>query len=776
MREAWRVVGRVQGVGFRPFAYREARAAGVTGRVLNDSAGVLIEAQGEPTQLHTFKKHLLDHAPALVRIERIDTTSVDVVEVEDEFVIAPSDRSQPNVTCDITIDSATCPDCLRELFDPTDPRFGHGLINCTNCGPRYSIVTGVPYDRPATTMASFAMCPRCKREYDDPADRRFHAQPTNCPDCGPQVSLVDRTGKPIATDPIAAARTMLADGKILAIKGLGGFHLACRADDEAAVQRLRIAKHRAAKPFAIMVKSIEQARTLVELSDAGAALLQSPIAPILLCARRHRRREAYGGSIAPNMNRLGVMLPNTPIQHLLFAGDVPWPALVMTSANDSAEPMVTRNADALARLGPLCDAILWHDRDIARPVDDSVVIDTGDAPILVRRARGYVPDPIELPFASAEPGLCIGGDLKCTIALVSGRRVVLSQHLGDLSHPATLRLLESTATDLQTLLRIRPRWIACDLHPGYFGTKVAQRWARELSIPLVQVQHHHAHAAAAMVEHGVTEPTLVLVCDGTGYGTDGTTWGGELLLARYEGFERLACLTPLSIPGGDAAAHDSRRPALALLARALGPDYTNHLASRELIPDDTDRTLLAGMIDRNVNCVPSSSTGRLFDAIAALLGVATKNRFEAECAMRLEALAGDASCSLSLRERAGVREDRDHACTALDFAPLALDLWQRRRAGEDVSSLALHFHEAFARAWADVLLDQAHRRSLRAIALTGGTFCNALLTCRLTTLLEARGLRVLKHQRVPPNDGGLALGQAAIAVTQLFYSNSKATV
>jgi hydrogenase maturation protein HypF len=767
-RERWHLTGQVQGVGFRPFVYRLAQELGVAGLVTNDRDGVRLEVQAGAETLDRLRHALLHDAPPLVRIDSLRRHVVPAEAGAAEFRIVASELpSDATASCEVTVDTAVCPECLAELLDPSDPRHAHPLINCTNCGPRYSIVTAVPYDRPNTTMAAFAMCPRCAAEYADPSDRRFHAQPINCPRCGPQVGLVNAAGKPIAGDPIAVARSLLLDGKILAIKGLGGFHLAVRADRDAGVDELRRRKHRSAKPLAVMVRSHDAARRVVRLSDRGAAALASPAAPIVLCPIREGSCGFVGSlfiaaSVAPGMARLGVMLPYTPLQHLLFA-DPAMPPLVMTSANDSAEPLVYDNSDVLARLAPLCDAILWHNRDIARPVDDSVLVDLPDAPpIPVRRARGYVPASIPLPIESDEPGLCVGGDLKCTVALVQGRRVVLSQHLGDLAHPAALSLMRRTVDDLCRLLRVEPRWVACDLHPDYHGTRFARALADRRKLPLILVQHHHAHAAAVLAEHGVAERALAIVCDGTGFGPDGTIWGGELLRVDGHRFDRLASLTPLPLAGGDTAAKDARRPALALLKQALGDDWADHEAALRLVPDDADRAMLAAMLDGDVRCTPSTGAGRVFDGFAALLGVATANTYEAECAMRLEAAASAAAPTAapllpqSTTDAAGVAR--------LDLSPLVRDLLRRQADGEPVDMLARLVHDQFADAWVAAALRFARETRLRTVALSGGVFCNALLTRRVVSSLQLCGLRVLRHTVVPPNDGGLAYGQAAVAV------------
>ncbi|MEI8197690.1 MAG: carbamoyltransferase HypF, partial [Phycisphaerae bacterium] len=576
-RQQWRIQGQVQGVGFRPFIFRLAQTYGLTGSVRNEDSDVIIEAQGNDAQLAAFEQ-ALQTGPSMARVDRIVTSPMATLSSAADFQITPSTSSthflpQSNITPDL----AVCPDCQRELLAGSGRHrlAGYPLINCTHCGPRYSIVRRTPYDRANTTMSVFSMCPQCRAEYDDPAHRRFHAQPIACDACGPHLRLVTHLGEPVAGDPIAAAVRLLEAGQILAIKGLGGFHLAVRATDHAAVARLRQLKQRDAKPFAIMCASLAATQRLVDLSAAGAAALVSPVAPIVLASQRPNH--GIAPAVAPGTHRLGVMLPYTPIQHLLFAsgsggaeeGSIGG-GLVMTSANHADEPLIIDNDDALKRLGSLCDALLLHDRPIQRPADDSIVLDLSDDDVLpIRRARGFVPTPITLPdsLRHAPAGLCLGGELKNTIAVVTHGQAILSQHLGDLRHPRAYTLFQQTIRDLLELLVVQPRWIAHDLHPLYLSTQYATELARQWNVPLVPVQHHHAHAAALMAENNLEGPILAIVCDGTGYPPhpDTTIWGGELLLADWRGFRRLAHLRPLLLPGGDAASVDTRRPALAAL-------------------------------------------------------------------------------------------------------------------------------------------------------------------------------------------------------------------
>jgi hydrogenase maturation protein HypF len=684
---------------------------------------------------------------------------------EKAFKIIESEDSGRGGVCEVTADTAACAQCVAETFASDDRRHGYGLTNCTNCGPRFSIIRRVPYDRHNTTMAGFEMCPACRAEYTDPADRRFHAQPIACHDCGPRVTLVDRKGQALGTDPIATARSLLWQGRIVAIKGLGGFHIAVRGDDQSAVLRLRQLKKRDHKPLALMVSSIEEARRLVELGRAAVGWLTSPWSPIVLGVRR--RQSGIAESVAPGTHRLGLMLPYTPIHHLLLrGGEEEMPPLVMTSGNVCDEPLAIDNGDALRRLGPLCDAILWHGRPIERGVDDSVIIDAGeDTPIFVRRSRGYAPAAIELVGAEGQEGICVGGELKNAVAIVRDGAAILSQHLGDLSHPRAFENFRRTIDDMRQLFGVpRPRWIAHDMHPMYLSTSHATRLARELGVPAIGVQHHHAHAAAVMAEHGIAHRILAVVCDGTGYGTDGSIWGGELLVTDRNAFERLAHLRSLRLAGGDTAARETDRCALALLYQALGNDFADHPAARRLVPQPSRRRILARMIADDIASAHSSGAGRVFDGVAALLGLCSHNHFEAQAALALEAAAHVGQpAAAATQSFFAIADDSGE----IDLSPLMIELLRRMDHCEPVEDLALLFHEQFARAWEAAVVEAARRTQLKDVALSGGVFCNSLLARRLSELLERHGLRVLRQQQVPPNDGGIALGQAAVACARV---------
>ncbi len=760
------VRGQVQGVGFRPFVFRIATELGLEGSVFNEPAGVVIRLVGEHGAIECFVSRLVAERPPLARIDAITRRSEAVWDTGGAFRIVES--AHVGVPNRVTVDSATCPECLAELQDAKDRRHGHALINCTNCGPRYTIVRDVPYDRALTTMAGFAMCPRCATEYRDPHDRRFHAQPTCCPDCGPRVRCVDGGGAELAGDPIAAAASVLRGGGVLAVKGLGGYHLAVDATNAGAVASLRARKRRDHKPFAVLVDSLETARALVELSAEAEALLTSPAAPIVLAARKPNASVAE--AVAPGMHRLGLMLPHTPIQHLLVRQG--FRTLVMTSANASDDPLVTDDGQAIRVLSAIADAWLMHDRPIERAVDDSVVVDTAVGLVPIRRARGFVPAPIALPglgsARSTGPGVCVGGELKGAIAIVYDGQAVLSQHLGDLTYTLAFERFKQAIEDLLRLLRVRPEWIACDAHPGYLSRRHARGLAQKLGVPLLEVHHHHAHLASVMAEHGRSERTIGLICDGVGFGADGTSWGGEILVGDLDACQRIGRMRPLKLPGGDAAAKRTTRCALAWLMDArdgqLGEDPACVQVAAEL-GDRAERAAVEAMLARDLNCPPSSGMGRLFDAAAAVLGVCTFNHFEAMSGMTLEALAsgvgptGEDVCNLMpISVRGGLSE--------LDHRPLARRLAAGMLRGESIARLARLVHEVLACGLVRGAEVARGATGIEVVGLSGGVFCNGLLTSLVQAGLRRSGFEVLVHRDVPPNDGGLALGQAAIAAAR----------
>ncbi len=764
-RRRWIIHGQVQGVGFRPYVYRLANHAQISGFVANDASGVIIEAQGPCGKLEYFSETLQRNAPPLARIDDMTQVIIDQQADEHDFYIMPSDGRGPVHTA-VTPDTALCDECRQEMFDPSNLRFHHALITCTNCGPRYSIILDVPYDRPATTMASFTMCNRCYKQYNAPADRRFHAQPICCPDCGPHIELVDTGGQPLPGDPIVQAAEMLLNGAIIAIKGIGGFHLAARADDESAIMRLREHKLRDNKPFAIMCRSVSDARQFIKISPQGQKAMESAMAPIILAMRQPDAPVAR--AVAGANCRLGVMLPYTPIQHLLFSQMAKaLTALVMTSGNITDEPLAIGNSEAIERLGGMCDAFLWHNRPIARCIDDSVLLDMGPGqpPVPIRRSRGYVPSAIALHTGTGVTGLCLGGELKNTVGLVMDSQVILSQHLGDLTNQLARTQFIRSINDLCRLYKATPQFIAHDMHPLYISARHAAQLAAQFNAPLIAVQHHHAHAASVMAEHAVHGPVLALICDGTGLGLDDTGWGCELLCASAAAFHRVASLNPILLPGGDVAAKDITRSAVALLYQSFGMEFDQHPAARRLVPEDSDRKILKLMMARKLQCVSSSSAGRLFDGVAAMLGLCARNCFEAQAPMALESAAAMAPARVQTGKFWEIMHDQQ-GIKRLDLRPLIQYLLLQQQNDMPVELLAAVFQSQFAAGWEDIICRAAADTHIDTVALSGGVFANQLFANDLTHRLEHHNLKVLRHRIVPPNDGGLALGQALVAVTR----------
>jgi hydrogenase maturation protein HypF len=757
------VSGQVQGVGFRPFAYRLARELGLTGFVINNMTGVYLEVQGAAGALDEYERRLGIELPPLASIKQLERQTVGLMAGDKCFEILPSEGGEL-VDAQITVDTAVCGECLAEMNSPEDLRHGYPFINCTNCGPRYTIVRDIPYDRPNTTMADFGMCPVCAGQYRDPADRRFHAEPIACPRCGPRVWLVDAGGRQLpCDDPIASAAMMLVDGKIVAIKGLGGFHLACRADDDAAVLRLRQRKHRDAKPFALMVCDMETAAGLCDLNSQAASLLKGAVRPIVL-APLGPDAAKISGHVANGLATIGVMLPYAPLHHLLFARGAP-AALVMTSGNLSNEPIVKDNDAAIEQLSGIADAILLHNRRIERSVDDSVTqITSGGRLQILRRARGYVPKPICLTSAAEDSPaiLAVGGELKNAICLLHRGRAVLSEHIGDLTDGRVYRHFIETIDHIEKLLAICPELLAADLHPAYMSTQYARRrhcgdLPGRSELPMISIQHHHAHIASCLADNDRCGPVIGLVCDGAGYGDDGATWGCEVFEADLVGYRRLGRLRYLSLVGGDAAGRETVRPAIAALYDTFGDDYREHLALARSPGDSRTADALAEMLALGVNCPPASSLGRWFDAVAYMTGVATANRYEGEAPMMLESAAAegvDDSYAFDIRSTGPFE---------IDLRPMVADLCGDLRAGKETGVISARFHNTVA----DFLLAAAIRArtetSLNTVAVSGGCFANRYLTGRLIDALQARDFEVLTHRRIPCNDGGIALGQAVIA-------------
>jgi hydrogenase maturation protein HypF len=728
-----RVRGQVQGVGFRPFVWRLAQEMGVAGEVLNDGQGVLIRALGG--DLDAFEAALVDRAPALARVDAVEHAPHAFAAPPRGFAILPSRGS--GAATRVTPDAATCPDCLAEIRGPGRRR-GYAFTNCTQCGPRFTILDRLPYDRAQTTMAGFAMCPACRAEYDDPADRRFHAQPIACPDCGPRLWL-EVAGAVVTGDPIGEAARRLAAGQIIGVKGLGGFHLACDATDAAAVALLRQRKRRPAKPFALMARADMLARFCAP-TDGELQLMRDPAAPIVLV----RGTGALPESVAPGMARLGVMLPATPLHHLLL--DALGGPLVMTSGNLSGEPQVIGNAEARAKLGAFVDGFVMHDRDIARRLDDSV--ERAAPRMVLRRARGRVPGTLPLPpgFADAPPVLALGGQIKAAICLTGSGQALLSHHLGELDAALGWEAFLKAIADYTALFDHRPACIACDAHPGYRATQHAQG----MGLPVAAVQHHHAHLAACLAENlwprrGGRVAGIIL--DGAGYGTDGTIWGGEVLLGDYDGVQRVAHLAPAPLPGGDRAARQPWRNLLMRLDQAGLAD----IADRWL--GDFPRDPVRAAAQAGVNAPMGSSAGRLFDAVAAALGICrAAQSFEGEAAMRLEALATDAAEAPYPFAGNG---------SAIDPAPMMRALAADIAAGAEPGRIAARFHAGLAQAFCGPARALVEAGQAEAVALSGGCFQNARLMRDCLAALD--GLPVLVHREVPANDGGLALGQALIA-------------
>jgi hydrogenase maturation protein HypF len=799
------VRGIVQGVGFRPFVYTLATGLGLGGFVGNDGSGVFIEIEGPPLVLDRFEAELAGHPPPLAQVEHVSSEPL-APHGETEFHIVASEEGDSARTF-VAPDVALCADCRRELFDPADRRYHYPFINCTNCGPRFTIIYGTPYDRPLTTMRGLPLCAACRREYEDPANRRFHAQPVACPQCGPQLTFY-RAGAahPVADIPgmgalgtgaagaeeasqartvaaLGAAQAALARGEIVAIKGLGGFHLACDAASERAVAELRARKGRGAKPLAVMAANLDVARWIAHIDDQEAALLQGSAHPIVLL--RQRAGADLAERVAPGNGYVGVMLPYTPLHELIFCdlgspaaagapSAMPPQVLVMTSGNRSEEPITWRDEEALVQLAGMADAFLLHNRPIHTPCDDSVVRIFDGRELPIRRARGYAPMPILLPaWCAAGPAraglLAVGADLKSTFCLAAEGHAVLSQHIGDMGNLATYDAFTHAVDHLQTLFHVEPAALICDAHPLYFST----RWAHEHAAgrPVIAIQHHHAHIAAVLAEHGACgdEPVIGFSFDGTGYGTDGAIWGGEVLLATCAAYTRRAHLRYVPLPGGDAAVQRPYRTALAHLW-AAGVAWTDDLPPVQACPP-AERLLLLRQLETGFNAVPTSSIGRLCDAVAALAGICQIGRYEAQAAIELEALAGGAiAAACDEPQRSGYRFDFAEAgdATIFDAAPLIRQVVRDVRARRSASAIAADFHAALAALILRLSRTLRVETGIERVALSGGVFQNVTLLSAAVPLLRSAGFTVIHHRRVPPNDGGLALGQIVAGAAMLF--------
>jgi hydrogenase maturation protein HypF len=740
VRTEVRVEGVVQGVGFRPFVYALATGLGLTGLVGNDLDGVFAEVEGPEAAVAEFLGRLELQAPPLARIERVTTRALRPVRSA-SFVIAASESQTGLRRTLVSADTATCADCLRELADPADRRHGYPFINCTNCGPRFTIVRDVPYDRPLTTMAPFTMCERCAAEYHDPADRRFHAQPTCCPACGPRLRLDNHE------NPIQAAAELLRRGRVLAVKGLGGYHLAADAACEQAVAALRQRKHREDKPFAVMAADLPGARQLAEVDETAAALLTSPARPIVLLPRN--RDSTVAPATAPGNRQLGVMLPYTPLHHLLLAA-VARP-IVLTSGNVSDEPIVYRDDEARATLKGIADAFLTHDRAIHVRTDDSVARSFRGRPMLLRRSRGYVPEPLAVATGFPRPVLACGAELKNTFCLARGRHAFVSQHIGDLENAETLRSFTEGIEHFRRLFDIDPEVVAHDLHPEYLSTK----YALELDLPAEGVQHHHAHIASCLADNGETGPVIGVAFDGTGYGTDGTIWGGEFLAAGLAAFERGGHLAPVPMPGGAAAIRQPWRMAAAYVADpGVARRHQDHWPA------------VIAMAAKGINSPLTSSAGRLFDAAAAILGVRDAINYEGQAAVELEQLADPGETGAY---PAAVEAGVPFTIRGSDLLHAVIE---DRTDGVPAPVIAARFHHGVAALIEAGCLLMRERYDLGTVALSGGVFQNLLLLSATVARLEARGFRVLLHSRVPCNDGGISLGQALVVASRVAASRS----
>jgi hydrogenase maturation protein HypF len=742
------VNGIVQGVGFRPFVYQLAAQYGLKGEVANTSAGVSIQIEGPAESLTAFEEDLAAKSPPLAHIVEIQSRPHPLQNYAD-FRITSS-RGEAAMATLISPDVAVCDDCLREMFDPTDRRYHYPFINCTNCGPRYTIIDDIPYDRPKTSMRHFAMCPLCQAEYDDPLNRRFHAQPNACPACGPQVSLWDSRRQPIRTaDPIAAAADLIRQGKILAVKGLGGYHLAVDALNVQAVARLRQRKLREEKPFAVMSPDVAAIQRYALIEPAEESLLRSIQRPIVLL----NKTSSYclADEVAPRNRYVGAMLPYTPLHHLLLRCG--FTALVMTSGNRSEEPIAIANDDAFARLADLADAFLIHDRDIYLRSDDSVVRHAAGAPRVLRRSRGYVPVPVFLK-QPLPPILACGAELKNTVCFTKGELAFISQHIGDLENLSTYEFFQKTIDHMQRILAVRPELIACDLHPDYLST----RWADEQkAIPKVRVQHHHAHIVSCMAEHRMGGKVIGLSCDGTGYGADDTVWGGEVLIASARGFERVAHLSEVPMPGSAAAIREPWRMAVSYLHDAFGENLGGlDLPFMRAAGADKVR-LIQEMIAKRINSPLTSSLGRLFDGVAAIAGLRSRVSHEGQAAMELEMAAQSETEPFYDYSIEGDGPWRMLPAPIVRAA--AADVGR----GCPVGLISAKFHNTLIRLFGDLCDRIRAAHGLKRVVLSGGVFQNARLLTGLTQALEAKGFEVFSHRLVPTNDGGIALGQAMIA-------------
>ena len=744
--------GIVQGVGFRPFIYQLAADHGLCGQVSNTAGGVRIHIEGTPKRIDAFLSAITLKSPPLAQI--VDIRVADAPNQSCKaFRIVKSTAGEARATL-ISPDVCVCEDCRRELFDPADRRYQYPFINCTNCGPRYTIINDIPYDRPKTAMHTFTMCPECQAEYDDPTNRRFHAQPNACSVCGPSVTLHDHGGGPVSEDdPVGRTAELLKAGHIVAVKGLGGFHLAVDATNDNAVERLRRRKHREEKPLAVMSPDLETIRRYAVVTPEEAAMLNSIQRPIVLLVKKRPEKLAF--SVAPRNQYYGVMLPYTPLHYLLLSYG--FTGLVMTSGNLSEEPIAIDNEEAFRRLADIADYFLVHDRDIILRSDDSIVRSAVGLLRPIRRSRGYVPVPVFLKDALPSVLAC-GAEQKNTVCLTRQRQAFISQHIGDLENVASEDFFRLTIEHLERILDIRPEAIACDLHPDYLST----RWARRRKdLPVIPVQHHHAHVAACMAEHQLQGPVIGLALDGTGLGSDGTIWGGEVLMADYKAFSRIGHLDPIPMPGGAAAIREPWRMALSYLHHSLGEDFWQSGLPVLARMDRTRAEVIVNMCANRINAPMTSSLGRLFDGVAALLGLRSTVAYEGQAAMELEMMAED-------RDEAGYPFTwGGNATRVIDIKPIIAGVVEDIVRGVPAFVVSIKFHNTLAQGFADLCQDIAKTQHINRVALGGGCFQNRLFLERLTAKLCRRNLTVFIPRLAPVNDGGISLGQAVIAAAQM---------
>jgi hydrogenase maturation protein HypF len=743
--------GTVQGVGFRPFVYRVAVRLGLSGFVKNTSDGVVVELEGDQGSVTSFFSTLDKELPPLAEITGLVKEAIPAVGGDGFRIIESLRTGQSSVN--IPPDIASCDRCIEELFRPGDRRYRYPFINCTDCGPRLTIIRDIPYDREKTSMAAFALCPDCRKEYEDPRSRRFHAQPNACPSCGPTVTLLGGGGRPVSSDdPIREAARLLRSGMIVAIRGLGGFHLAVDATDEKAVNRLRERKLRDEKPFALMVKDIGGARQIVEVSPQEQDLLLSFRRPIVLMSKSQQTNIAR--SVAPGMGTFGVMLPYTPLQHLLFDEDMP--PLVMTSGNRSGEPIAIANDDALGSLSNIADFFLVHNREIIVRCDDSITTVVSGHPTIVRRSRGYVPGPIILSEYYPEV-LAVGGHLKAAVCVLKGNQAYMSPYIGDMDTPGARDFFFETVALMERITECRPSIVACDLHPGYFTTDAARRME---GVRIHAVQHHHAHIVSCMAENRVSGTVIGVALDGTGYGTDGTIWGGEFLIADRAQFVRAGHLAPFTLPGGEAAVREPWRTGASLVRCAYGHEWRTVAERFKLVPECAVKDAFMGMVEKGINSPVTTSMGRVFDGVAAILGLRGRVNFEGQAAMELEACAARRGDVLPFE----IVEEGD--AVILDLFGAIREIVERMDAGTSRNELAAAFHATLVDAIGEVVKVIRDRTSINRVALSGGCFQNRILLAGVLDQLERAGFTVLIHHRVPTNDGGVALGQAVAAGTR----------